>query len=772
MQERKKTTCNMKVLFLIFHGFDPNNGISKKISYQLNAFKANGHEAHLCYMDETISKRRIVDDKIIVDYGNGTLGKILKRTEFSSVVEYAVNYQIDFVYIRSNHNANPFTINMIKRIKKAGMKVVMEIPTYPYDQEYFNKSMRRQLIQDKIFRNKFAQQLDGIVTFSEEDFIFGQKTIKISNGIDFESVRIKKESNHPKKELHLIGVAEIHRWHGFDRIIRGLAEYYSSPKELIVYFHIVGYFFSPVEKEEITRIITDNQLEQYIILHGKKHGEELDEIFDKCDFGIGSLGRHRVGIDDIKTLKNREYAARGIPFVYSETDTDFDKQPYVLKMPADESAIKIESIINFYHNLSISPQQIRSSIEHLSWKNQINRVLEAVYSSNSNSKRIRLAYCIPSLDHSGGMERVLTTKANYLAEILNYDVNIIITDDKGTKPYFPLSEKINVIQLDINIDNLWQYPTWKRLYLYHKKMKEYKRKLDICLCTLKPDITISLLRREINFLCDIKDGSAKIGEIHFGRYKYREANFGFLPNIANKWITNRWMAQLDNKIKRLDRFVVLTHEDATYWKGLSNLMVIPNPITIHNEHSSDCTAKRAIAVGRYTYQKGFDMLLFTWKEIYKKHPDWRLHIYGSGNRDEYIKLTKKLGIESAVFCEGPVNNIEEKYLNSSIFILSSRFEGFGLVLAEAMSLGLASVAFSCPCGPKDIISNNIDGLLCENGNTNELASKICKLIENNQLRKDIGQKAATNIQRFSLENIMHQWDVLFEDIYKNRAKGA
>ncbi len=762
----------MKVLFLIFHGFDPNNGISKKISYQLNAFKANGHEAHLCYMDETVSKRRIVDGQIIVDYGNGTKGKILKRIEFSSIVDYAIDSNIEFVYIRSNHNANPFTINMVKRMKKVGMKVVMEIPTYPYDQEYFNKSMRRQLIQDKLFRNQFAKQLDGIVTFSEEDFIFGQKTIKISNGIDFESVRIKKESDHPKNELHLIGVAEIHRWHGFDRVIKGMANYYSSPKELKVFFHIVGYFFSTVEKEEITRIITDNHLKQYIILHGKKHGEELDEIFDKCDFGIGSLGRHRVGIDDIKTLKNREYAARGIPFVYSETDTDFDKQPYVLKMPANESAIQIEGIISFYQNLSISPQQIRNSIEHLSWKNQMKRVLEAVYPSNNNSKRIRLAYCIPSLDYSGGMERVLTAKANYLADKLNYDVNIIITDDKGTKPYFPLSDKINVIQLDVNIDNLWQYPIGKRLYLYQKKMKEYKRKLEICLCTLKPDITISLLRREINFLCDIKDGSAKIGEIHFGRYKYREANFGFLPNIINNYITNRWMAQLDKKVKQLDRFVVLTHEDATYWEGLTNLIVIPNPITIKNEQYSDCTTKRAIAVGRYTYQKGFDILLSAWKDVYKKHPDWQLYIYGGGNKEAYIKQVKKMGLKSGVHCEGPITNVTEKYLESSIFILSSRFEGLPLVLMEAMSVGLAPVAFACPCGPKDIINDGENGLLCKNGDTTELASKVCELIEDENLRKVIGQNAANSIKKYSLDNIMHQWNDLFEEIYKTHAKGA
>ena len=369
----------MKILFLIFHGFDSNNGISKKISYQLDAFKANGHETHLCYMDENGSKRRIVDGKTIADYGNGKKGKILKRTEFGSIVDYTIKEGIEFVYIRSNHNANPFTIHMVRRMKKNGMKVVMEIPTYPYDQEYFYKNMWRQLVQDKIFRKLFAKQLDAIVTFTDDDFIFGKRTIRISNGIDFDSVRMKKESHHPTNELHLIGVAEIHSWHGFDRVIKGLADYYTTSRETKVYFHVVGYFFSYVEKDEITHLINENHLESYVILHGKKHGNELDDIFDQCDFGIGSLGRHRVGIDNIKTLKNREYAARGIPFIYSETDTDFDNKSYILKAPADESPIIIEKIIKFCTQLTISPIEIRSSIKELSWKNQMKRVINETF---------------------------------------------------------------------------------------------------------------------------------------------------------------------------------------------------------------------------------------------------------------------------------------------------------------------------------------------------------------------------------------------------------
>ena len=369
----------MRALFLIFHGVDPNNGISKKISYQVNALKECGMEVHLCYMDETGSKKRLIDGNIIADYGNGFLSKIRKRTEFASISNYVKDHHINFVYIRSNHNANPFTINMVKRMKRYGAKVVMEIPTYPYDSEYEAQGMSRQIFQDKIFRHCLAKQLDAIVTFSDYDQIFGQRTIKISNGIDFTSIKMKSTHNDTSHELNLIGVAEIHPWHGFDRVIKGLVDYYSKPQTIVVRFHVVGYFFFDEDERKYRKMISDNHLESYVILYGKKHGEELDILFNKCDFGIGSLGRHRVGIQKIKTLKNREYAARGIPFTYSETDSDFDDKPYVLKSAADETPINIHRIISFYQQLSMSSQEIRISINDLSWENQMKIILKEVY---------------------------------------------------------------------------------------------------------------------------------------------------------------------------------------------------------------------------------------------------------------------------------------------------------------------------------------------------------------------------------------------------------
>ena len=258
------------------------------------------------------------------------------------------------------------------------MRIVMEIPTYPYDAEYYAQGMSRQIFQDKIFRNQLARELDAIVTFSDYSQIFGQHTIRISNGIDFDSVKMKTTVNDTSKELNLIGVAEIHRWHGFDRLIKGLAQYYSQPQDYLVKFHVVGYFFSAEGEEAFRKLIAENNVGQYVILYGKKHGQELDDLFNLCDFGIGSLGRHRVGIEKIKTLKNREYAARGIPFVYSETDSDFDDKPYVLKVPADETPVDINQLIAFHRQQTMTPSEIRESISNLSWKHQMMTVLNSV----------------------------------------------------------------------------------------------------------------------------------------------------------------------------------------------------------------------------------------------------------------------------------------------------------------------------------------------------------------------------------------------------------
>lgn len=382
----------MKILFLVYHGFSEHSGISKKIHYQVKGLRENGHDVRLCYYGfaENGHRCRYVDDQIIKDYGTGKLAGLRQRSSYNCIYDYCIHTGIEFVYARCFQNANPWLIKFFKKLRKAGIHAVTEIPTYPYDEEFknFDWKARLGLKIDQLFRHQLSQQMDALVTFSDADCIFGQRTIRISNGVDFDSIPLHQSSaiSHQPSALHLIGVAEVHDWHGFDRVMTGLGEYYErlkmkdeGLKKIDVFFHVVGGVHPHRMNNIFLPIINRYGLQDKIIFHGQLFGDELTKVFNQCQFAIGSLGRHRSGITVIKTLKNREYATRGIPFIYSEQDSDFDQQPYVLKAPADESPVNIRQIVDFMSHFTMKPEDIRHTVGHLTWKIQMQRVLDAVF---------------------------------------------------------------------------------------------------------------------------------------------------------------------------------------------------------------------------------------------------------------------------------------------------------------------------------------------------------------------------------------------------------
>ena len=379
-------------------------------------------------------------------------------------------------------------------------------------------------------------------------------------------------------------------------------------------------------------------------------------------------------------------------------------------------------------------------------------------------RQYKIVYCTPALYMAGGVERVLALKANYFAEHFGYDITIILTEGKDKPLFYPLSDKVKVINLDIGFEELWTCSFLKKVLIYLKKQHRFRKALTQELMRLRPDITISLLRREINFITSIKDGSKKIGELHVNRANYRNfesAESNVIKNLFSKF----WMKNLVQHLRRLDGFVTLTKEDLLQWPELKNVVVIPDPLAFYPTSKSPLESKRVIAVGRYAYQKGFDLLLRAWEKVEKQTSDWELVIFGQGDRSPYDSLIDELHIDrQRCHLNGPTENIISEYLNSSVFVFSSRFEGFGMVLVEAMVCGLPVVSFDCPCGPKDIVASGVDGILVENGNIDKLSEAVVSLIQDEKKLRRMACNAIDNVQRFNIEQVAQRWKSLFESV--------
>jgi len=373
---------------------------------------------------------------------------------------------------------------------------------------------------------------------------------------------------------------------------------------------------------------------------------------------------------------------------------------------------------------------------------------------------MKIVYCILGTFNSGGMERVLANKANYLSK-LGHQITIITTDQLGRKPYFQLNERIDQIDLHINYTENNNQGLMTKILDFPRKQRKHKASLEKVLQRIKPDITISLFDHDAAIISKIKDGSKKIAEIHFSRFKRIQYGRGGLWKLVD-----RWRSKQDLKtIKQFDRFVVLTEEDKNYWGVLNNILVIPNANSFTPNSLAELNIKQVIAVGRYDFQKHFDSLIRIWERVDKQNPDWKLKIFGSGPLEsELQQQINDAQLQHSVSLERPVKNIEKEYLNSSIIALTSRYEGLPMALLEAQACGLPMVAYTCKCGPKDIITEGENGFLIPEEHETLFAKRLLELMNSENRRREMGRKAFENSTNYSEDRVMEKWITLFNEL--------
>ena len=363
---------------------------------------------------------------------------------------------------------------------------------------------------------------------------------------------------------------------------------------------------------------------------------------------------------------------------------------------------------------------------------------------------------------------MLLNKVRYFVEEKGWDVTVVTTDQHDRPSFYPFPEGVKMIDLGINYSDDNGKPFFKKLFGYFKRRQLHKRLFKKVLEQERPDVVDCFYPGECSFVPGLTDGSVKVMELHQSKLFHHQYNRSGLMGLADK--VRAWMD--DRLVRRFDRFVVLTNEDAGMWGEMSGIRVIPNAANFIAGKYSDCFAKRVIAVGRLDYQKSFDRLILVWEKVHQQMPDWRLDIFGQGEwKDMLQQMIDERGLGECVKLNAPTKEIGKEYAESSMLVMSSHYEGFPMVMIEAMARGLPAVCFDFKCGPRDIIVEGENGVIVPDGDLAGLADALVMLMKDDELRKRMGENAKTVVETYSEEKVMNKWVELYEEAiaYKSRS---
>ncbi|MEZ2295896.1 hypothetical protein [Variovorax sp. RCC_210] len=347
---------------------------------QVEALRRAGFDVALSDLaldDQGEYRGRLIDGNLVDEYVDSfALKRKWKwRFKFENVLKYISSEKIEFLYIRYTHFASPIFTKFLESVKKLGVIIFIEIPTYPYDDEYRDagKALQASLWLERLSRKSFAKYVDRILTYSEDGSIFGVQTVQIDNGVDMADTPLKKMSRQHNR-FSILAVSSMEYWHGYDRLIAGLRNYYDRHGEIEVTINFAGGTATPTAKKYIEQVAQLKLIER-VNFHGYVSGERLCQLFDEADVAVGVLGGHRKSLHSFKSLKNREYCARGIPFAYSGSDATFDSQSFALKIPANDSPVDIEFFIRWASEAKRHLHEMRAFAERrISWDTQMQLV--------------------------------------------------------------------------------------------------------------------------------------------------------------------------------------------------------------------------------------------------------------------------------------------------------------------------------------------------------------------------------------------------------------